>query len=436
MNRFKPLVPAISVFCLALLVRVIYSFTVAGTYFPLYDSLQYQTIGINFVTQHCFCLHPGVTTVYRAPLWPVILGGFSLFFGHSDLPGRLFLSVLDAGTCLLIYLFARDLFGRRFGLIAGLVAVIYPDLFIYTGWLYSEALFTFLLFALCYGLYRIQCTRGEKKWLWPVCGLLLGLLSLTRPNGILVIGLFLLWAAILAWRKMLSRTATTRGALLATLLALVIIAPWTVRNYVDSHSFIPVATGDGTVMLGAYNNVVLDPTLNYAEWLGTWRNPLISVPQVANQFPKINCPATCEVTREATYNQAAWQWIQAHPRQTLQLYMLHFINMWRPDAIEADLPVYRFPNAPLSSFVLSMMRTMPIPVLLLAAFGMVVTFFRWRELLFLYMMMGMTYALAIYFYGIPRFRNPIEPMLILLATGALWWVVSAFKRPNPVSSAS
>lgn len=424
MKRFKPMLPAISIFCLALLVRAIYNFTVADQYFPLHDSLFYQTIGINFITQHCFCLHTNVTTVYRAPLWPVILGIFSLFFGHSNLAGRLFLSLLDAGTCVLIYLFARDLFGRRFGMFAGLLAVIYPELFIFTGWLYSETLFTFLLFVLCYGLYRIQRTRGEKKWLWPVCGLLLGLLSLTRPNGLIVIGLFLLWAIILVWRRVLPRASTLKGALLSALLGLAIIAPWTVRNYVVSHTFIPVATGDGTVMLGAYNNAVLDPKLNYGVYLGTWLNPLASVPQVTHKFPPINCPATCEVTREDTYNQAARQWMLANPKKTLHLWLLHFINMWQSGSLEADLPMYRFLNAPLSSFVLNMMSTIPIPVLLLAAFGLVVTLFRWRELLFLYFMIGMTFALAIYFYGIARFRAPIEPMIILLATGALWWVVS------------
>ena len=56
-------------------------------------------------------------------------------------------------------------------------------------------------------------------------------------------------------------------------------APWTVRNYVVSHTFIPVATGDGTVMLGAYNNSVLNPNLKYGEFLGSWLNPLTSVPQ-------------------------------------------------------------------------------------------------------------------------------------------------------------
>lgn len=427
MKRVKPYLPATGVFVLALLVRVIYNRTVALNYVPLHDSLFYQTIGLNLVSEHCFCLHPYVTTVYRAPLWPFILAAFSIFFGPNNLMPRLFLSVLDAGTCLIVYLFARDLFGRRFGTFAGIVAAIYPGLFIYTGWLYTETLFTFFLFALCYALYRIQRGQGQQKWLWPLCGLLLGSLSLVRPNGVLVIALFLVWAAILIWIKIMPRAATIRGALLAALIALVIVAPWTVRNYLVSHAFIPVATGDGTVLLGAYNNQVLDPNNGHGEFLGTWINPLISRPGVAYAFPLINCPATCEVAREHAFSSAAQQWMLQNLGRMPLLLTLHFVNMFQPAALEADLPMYRFPNATLSGFVLGMMDYVPIPIFLLAAFGLVATFFRWRELFFLYFMIAMTFGLGIYFYGIARFRAPIEPMLILLATGALWWIVTQWR---------
>ncbi len=34
----------------------------------------------------------------------------------------------------------------------------------------------------------------------------------------------------------------------------------------------------------------------------------------------------------------------------------------------------------------------------------------------------MTIAECIIYYGMPRFRAPIEPMLIILATGSIWWL--------------
>lgn len=449
MKRVKPWLPAIGIFSLALLVRVVYNNTVAHAYYPLHDSLFYQTIGLNLLKEHCFCLHPYISTVYRAPLWPFIIAGISVIFGPSDYFARLFLCVIGSGTCVLVYLFARDLFGQRIGILAGIAAAIYPELYIYDGWLYTESLYIFLLFALCYTLFRLQRTqppypgRPEDPLstplplpallgttptpksttprtgkLWIASGVLLGLLSLTRPNGVIVIGLFIIWALILAWVKMLSWRITVKGILASTVIALVLIAPWTIRNYIDAHTFIPVATGDGTVLLGSYN----DEILSTPGYIGSWIDPLKSRPDVAKPFPLFTCTPPCEVAREAAYKAAAVQWIENHSSIMPQLLKLHLLNMWRPDTSEADLPVDRFPTQRSSQIVLAMMKTFPIPIFILAALGLAVTLWRWRELLFIYMMIGLTVAECLVYYGSPRLRAPIEPMLILLAAGALWWL--------------
>jgi hypothetical protein len=101
MKRLRLSAPALSIFGLALLVRVIYNSTVAHTYYPLNDSLAYQTIGFNILKEHCFCWQPYITTVYRAPLWPAIIAGISLVLGPSDYYARLFLCCIDSGTCVL-----------------------------------------------------------------------------------------------------------------------------------------------------------------------------------------------------------------------------------------------------------------------------------------------------------------------------------------------
>src|ERR1700686_2327893 len=153
MKRIKPFLPAIGIFCLALLVRIVYNLTVARAYYPLHDSLGYQIMAFNILDKHCFCLNPHntpVSTVTRVPLWPLVISGVSLIAGRANIFDRLFLSCADAGTCILISLFARDLFNKRLGLVAGLIACVYPALYMYTGWMYAETLFTFLLTAICY----------------------------------------------------------------------------------------------------------------------------------------------------------------------------------------------------------------------------------------------------------------------------------------------
>jgi hypothetical protein len=71
-----------------------------------------------------------------------------------------------------------------------------------------------------------------------------------------------------------------------------------------------------------------------------------------------------------------------------------------------------------------MSETLPIAVCLLAALGLVITLKRfWRELLFAYLVILATLGEALLYYGSSRFRAPIEPLLILLAAGALWWLI-------------
>ncbi len=427
MQRVKPFLPAALVFGMALLVRILYNVIVAHAYFPKYDSAQYQLIGFNLIDEHCFCLHPYITTTYRPPLWPFLIAGLSLIFGRADIYDRLFLCLLGAGTCVLIYLFARDLFGRRIGLPAGLFAALYPALFIYDGWMYTESLYTFLLIAVCYCLLRIQRSEGRRLDLWLLCGVLLALLALTRPNGVLMIGLALFWTALLVWRKLLGRRALLNAALAASV-ACLLIAPWTLRNARVAHSFIPVATGDGTVLLGAYN----DQAVTQSDSLGSWINPLHATAQTASvlqPFPLYTCNAVCEVAREETSKNAAIQWIRGHLNELPGLLAYHLRNFWTPYTREADLPMERFPDQPASQIARAMSETLPLPVFALAALSLLVTLKKyWRELLFAYLVILATLGEALIYYGSSRFRAPIEPLLILLASGAIWWLIQARKH--------
>lgn len=423
MSRVRSWLPAALVFCAALCIRILYNVTVARAYVPAYDSAQYQLIGWHLIDEHCFCLHPLITTAYRPPLWPWLIAALSLLVGRADLYDRLLLCVLGASTCLLVFLFARDLFGRRSGLLAGLIAALYPALFIYDGWMYTESLYTFLLFALCYCLLRIQRNGDNRTGPWLLCGLLLALLALTRPNGLLLIGLLWLWVVLLVWRKHLGRRAL-RGAAVATAIACLLIGPWTLRNYLVAHSFIPVATGDGTVLLGAYN----DQAATQPEHLGSWTNPLKTDPGVLAPFPLYTCNAVCEVAREDASKNAALQWISGHASELPHLLAAHLHNFWTPYTREADLPMERFPDLLASRVVLAMSLTLPLPIFALAALGLVVTVRNRRELLFAYLVILAALGEALAYYGSARFRAPIEPLLVLLATGALSWLISRSTR--------
>ena len=96
--------------------------------------------------------------------------------------------------------------------------------------------------------------------------------------------------------------------------------------------------------------------------------------------------------------------------------------MWRPYTSEEGLPVIEFPDRPASQVVWTMMLITPIPIFLLAASSLLLTRKRWQHLLIPYLAILLTIIQCLVFYGSSRFRAPIEPMLVLLAVGAVWWL--------------
>jgi 4-amino-4-deoxy-L-arabinose transferase-like glycosyltransferase len=419
MKRLYRFMPASILFAFALGIRVLYNVTVARRYTPTHDAFFYQTIGFNALHVHCYCLHLYYPTVNRAPLWPALIALISLPFGPSDFYARLFFCMLGAGTCVFVYLFAKALTNNIYvGLLAGIIAAVYPGLFIYDGWLYTESLYTLLLFALCYTVYSLQHT--PRRYKWAICGILLGLLSLARPNGPAVLVLLILWGVFMAWRKVFSWSFASKGLLISTLIAVAIIAPWTVRNYEVSQSFVSVASGDGIVLLGAYNDqIVTNP-----DYAGSWINPNVSSPAVAKQFPLYTCDARCEVKQDVVYTDAAKQWVLHHLGAMPKLLLLHFTNMWTPVTVEADLPTSRFPNTKSSQLVVDWTKLIAPCIFVLAALGILALWQRRRDLLFVYFILLLTIAQNLVFYGSPRFRAPIEPILVLLAAGSLWFLWS------------
>jgi hypothetical protein len=114
------------------------------------------------------------------------------------------------------------------------------------------------------------------------------------------------------------------------------------------------------------------------------------------------------------------------------LLSLHFKNMWEPTTFVHGLPMLEFPNRRSAQLVYALMHIMPIPIFILAGLGLVATLRRWKQLLLVYLVILMTIAENVVFYGSMRFRSPIEPLLVLLTGGAIWWLTS--KDPGTLRS--
>jgi hypothetical protein len=133
-------------------------------------------------------------------------------------------------------------------LLGALVVAIYPALLEYQGMLMSEPLAATLLSGgVLTALWAWD--GGLVRWMLP--GALFGALALTRPE---YLGIAVLVALVIAarelprdWRLSLLPAAVFLAA------ALVVIAPWTIRNASALDRFVPISTGGGQVLFaGTY----------------------------------------------------------------------------------------------------------------------------------------------------------------------------------------
>jgi 4-amino-4-deoxy-L-arabinose transferase-like glycosyltransferase len=198
----------------------------------------------------------GRPTAFRPPGFPYVLAAAYRVGGVQETPSqrrihvaRVAQSLIGTIVVALIGLLAAQLWGRRVGLIALALAAIYLPLILVGGSVISEPLFdVFLLGAL---IAAVQHRRSAARYRFAVlAGALAGLAILTRANAIALLAPL----AVAAWdgRTRWTWRALGQPAALIVVAALV-VAPWTVRNGVVLHAFVPVSTQLGSALAGTYN---------------------------------------------------------------------------------------------------------------------------------------------------------------------------------------
>jgi len=224
---------------------------------PEADAVEYETLAGNLYRNQCFALNPGVPTPIRAPGYSIFLAGISAAVGDNYLFPRLAQAVLGALLCLLIYLIGCDIFNRETGTLAALAVALHPVLIVYTGFLLSETLFTFLTALSVW--FMLAAIRAGKYRDGAAAGFFFGLSALCRPVALylpffIAGGLACLSLLVLLFRRGQRERAGAGGLpVLRTVLVWVVLllvfaatlTPWAVRNYKQFRAFIPVSIGGG-----------------------------------------------------------------------------------------------------------------------------------------------------------------------------------------------
>ena len=264
---------------------------------PVYDAQAYAAIARNLDEGNGFTVGAGATqpSSNYSPGLPLFVAGlYETTGGVHERLARMVLAVVGALSVLFAYAIGRRL-GPRVesylscsgvnsplvvwpALVGAMVVAVYPALLEYQGMLMSEPLAATLLSgSVLAALWAWD--GGWVRWLLP--GALFGALAMVRPE---YLGIALLVALVIAarelksaWRPSLLRAAVFLGT------ALVIVAPWTIRNALALDRFVPISTGGGQVLYaGTYLPSDGDPEKVGAEVVR--ENPQLFAPRDAQRL--------------------------------------------------------------------------------------------------------------------------------------------------------
>lgn len=229
-------VPA-AFFFLALAVRLGYLFYSGFSAVPDPDTSHYLAYSENMLKGLGYT--DGQWRAFRAPGYPAFAAAVYYIFGPSIPILKTAQALLSSAVPVLIYYIGLRTGGRLAGLAAGFFSCFYFGLVFEPYHLLSEAVFTPL-----FALSVLLLLKTEDHWAYALAaGASLGLTTLSRPVGLVILAAAGLWLFI----KYPPRRAL--GYTLAAALALcVVMAPWWVRNYRVFNAFVPVCIETGFVL--------------------------------------------------------------------------------------------------------------------------------------------------------------------------------------------
>ncbi|WP_332862174.1 glycosyltransferase family 39 protein [Janthinobacterium svalbardensis] len=357
---------------------------------PESDELAYRSMALNLLGGHGIVDSMGNHAMYNVGYSLFILAPVFFLFGEDLLAVRLVNMFLGAVAIILCYLVAKEAGAGRLGrLIAALAWALYLPNAIYGMYLAKENLMIPLMLGVMWCALRLA--RQPSNAVAIGCGALLGLLALTGNAALSLLAVVAL-ALLLSPASMTERVSM---AMLALLVALVMSGPWLLRNMQVIGA--PVLNTNGGFNLYLGNNPAA--TGMFVSISETPRGP------TWNALRK-----TGEVQASETLKQEAISWVQAHPTAFLTLAVKKAAYFWAP-------PFHEGKGDPSSAEKLvRLLWALQFLVLLAAAIGtLLMPRLRNRQVALLWLALACYTGVHMLFYVIFRYREPIMPVLAVMA---------------------
>ena len=352
-------------------------------------------------------------TAWLTPVYPLILAGIFRVFGiftNASFAAALALNVAFSGAvCVPIFYAGRKIAGVGVGATAAWLWAIYPNAIIIPFWWVWDTCLTTLLAALIFW-FTLELAESERARDWCLYGLLWGAALMTNP------ALATLLPFLLGWAVYRAKPQPRRGMALVGLAVLMTVScctPWTVRNYIVFHRFVPLRSTFPFALWLAHN-AVWDP---HSPWYTR-----VTAYEQDGDYKRLG---------ENAFMQKKWNdavtFIRTHPALECRLFVSRFVAFWAG----LDSPLQRFLQAKSASDRIELLAN--FFVALGTAGGLVVVWISLRRYAFLLSAFPVVFP-WIYYVTQPylRYRLPIDPVLLVLTGTAL---AAVARRETRIGSA-
>jgi 4-amino-4-deoxy-L-arabinose transferase-like glycosyltransferase len=388
-----------------------------ATYRPTGDATSYLQLGSTLATSGSYRVAgfaAGGTrgpTAYFPPAYPYLIAAVDEVTGLRGAATNTVraqqIAQVAVGTIVvvLVGLTAYELFGITAGLTALAIATFYPPLIELSTVMVAENLLTMLTLAAVYSALRALRDHGRLRWL-IACGIFVGLATLAHTNAILLV---LPLAFAMTNLAGVGKSRRIAGPLALVGVTLITLLPWLIRDQVVMNRFIPVSDEAGIALVGTYNKA--SPSAD-PPYRSSYYANLSEFHALAAQAHNMTEPQLSSrlVTKAADY-------IGEHPaaplaaawHNTLRLLELEGSFAWRASAASIGISAGAARIGVIGFWVLALLA-------LAGAFTKMARGApRWVWAVPVLMALSVVFINA----ETPRFREPIDVFLILLATCAI-----------------
>ena len=339
----------------------------------------------------------------RPPLLGTILVPFFVLFGDSLEIGRFVNIFISSASCPAIYVLGRTLFkSENKSKLGAIIWTLYPPSIWYAGTLLTESLSALLIILVLTML--LKTVRSNSYRDGVILGILIGLLVLNRSLYVMLFIPVLLFLFAYIRPQIIMKvyplnfdwkSVTVTSVVLVTFI--LVISPWVIHNYIALGKFVPHSTQGGQVLMYS-NEQIKNESIQQGYYI---KNLDTFYKTVGNSSPD-------EFHADSLKRDIAIRSIKENWNYLPKPIVNRFKNFWssRPDPYD-------------NSWTLNdaIMSSIWVPILFFSIVGILENKFSLNMPVVI--LVSYTCVLVLPFWGTPRFRYPIDPLIILMGSSGL-----------------